>query len=221
MIAGFGRLVAPSPAAAQTGSEGDENVSFNWAFGALVGSGAEQRLEPIRRDTALKSGDQLKMLVTIEKKCFVYVFYQNPQGELKMLFPYSLQQFAANYDVGTKYYIPQGEGWFRLDEHTGSETIHLIASAHRLASLEDLWSQYEKAQGVHKPAIGKLIVAEIRKIKKQNRELTAPVERPVAIGGNIRGVRNPGESNPLDVASIADEIRANGFYGRAFTIDHQ
>jgi len=221
LIFAVGQPAAPRLAAAQAG-EGDEAaVGFRWALGALMGAGEEEKLEAIKQDTALKSGDQLKMLVELEKKCFIYVIHQNAQGELKMLFPYSLQQFATDYDIGKKYYIPQGDDWLRLGEQTGSETIHLLASAQRMEAIENLWSQYEPADASHRPEIGKLLLAEIRNVKKQNREVTSRVERPVTIGGNIRSIQQPQESDPLDVAAIADEISANGFYGRAFTIDLQ
>lgn len=209
----------PHTASAQAGGQGDEaGVGFQWAMGALTGAGEEQKLEPIKQDTALKSGDQIRMMVELEKKCFLYVIHQNARGEFKLLFPYSLQQFATNYGVGKKYYIPQGDEWLKLDEHTGSEVFHLLASARRIEGIENLWSQYESAEAVHKPEIGKLILAEIRNVKKQNRELTTHAERPVNIGGSIRGIKP--EPNPLDISTLAEEILANGFYAKAFTIDH-
>lgn len=216
-----GQLFFGNLAAAQEGQGDEMTVSFRWAFGALVGEGEEEKLEAIKQDTALKSGDQVKMLVELEKKCFIYVIHQNAQGELKLLFPYNLQQFATNYEIGQKYYVPQGDAWLRLNEQTGTEAFHLLASAQRMVEIENLWSQYESAEAAHKPEIGKLILTEIRNLKKQNRELTASVERPVSIGGNIRGITQPKESDPFDVATIADEISANNFYARAFTIDHQ
>jgi len=217
-----GQGYSPTIAEAQPGQGDEATVGFRWALGAWVEeTGKEEKLEAIRQDTALKKGDRFKMLVELEKKCFVYVIHQSARGELRLIFPYSLQQFASNYDIGRKYYIPRGEGWFRLDENAGSETIHLLASAQRLEGVENLWSQYESAEAGHKPEIGKLFLAEIRKVKKQNREISARAERPVPIGGNIRGTSQGQEPEPFDVATIADGISANGLYARSFTIDYQ
>jgi hypothetical protein len=218
LLFGLGQLPAPGMAKAQEEQGGEPAVEFRWALGALVGAGEEEKLVPIKQDTALKSGDQLKMLVDLEKKCFVYVLHQNARGELKLLFPYSLQQFATSYEVGKKYYIPRGDDWLRLGEEAGSETIHLLASVQRIEAIENLWIQYDSAEALHKPEIAKLILSEIRDEKKQNRELSLQAERPVTIGGNVRSLQEP---DPLDVATIADGITANSFYGRTFTIDHQ
>ena len=46
-------------------------VCFRWAFGAIIGSKNDRRLVAITRDTILKTGDQLKMLVELQKKCFL------------------------------------------------------------------------------------------------------------------------------------------------------
>jgi len=81
-------------------------VCFRWAFGAIVGTDNDRRLVAITRDTELKTGDQLKMLVELQKKCFVYLIYRTGKDELHMLFPYKIQQFTSDYKLFKKYYIP-------------------------------------------------------------------------------------------------------------------
>ena len=110
-------------------------VCFRWAFGAMIGSKNDRRLVAITRDTRLKTGDQLKMLVELQKKCFVYLIYHTGQDELHMLFPYEIQQFTSDYKLFKKYYIPQGDKWFEFDEDVGQETFYLLASAQRLFGL--------------------------------------------------------------------------------------
>ena len=66
------------------------NICFAWAFGAYVSSENERKLVKIERDRELKTGDQLKMLLMLKRKCYLYVFYYSAQGQLFMLFPYSL-----------------------------------------------------------------------------------------------------------------------------------
>jgi hypothetical protein len=64
-------------------------------------------------------------------------------------------------------------------------------------------------------------VAEIRRLRSAHRAAGAPLERPVIIGGNVRGLDTaPGRSLP-DVSTLAVAITANGFYARTFTITHQ
>jgi hypothetical protein len=187
----------------------------------MVGTGTDKRLEPITQDTSLKSGDQMKMFIELNSKCFVYVLYQSSQGEIQLLFPFSLQQFEADYQVSKPYYVPKGDAWFQLDEKTGAESFYLLASAQRLTSLENLLRQYDAAQSAQKGAIAQQVLAEIRNIRKQNRGFTTTPERPVAIGGTVRGVDSQKPSAFPDVSTIASKVSADGFYGRTFTIDHK
>jgi hypothetical protein len=199
----------------------EENVCFRWAFGAMVGPVSDRRLVAITRDTTLKTGDQLKMLVELKKKCFVYLIYHSAQDEMHMLFPYKVQQFTLDYETLKKYYIPKDEKWFELDEDAGQETFYLLASAQRLIGLEALLGKYKSAEAVKKRGLVKQILAEIRKIKKQHRRFTTPAERPVPIGGSVRGVTKDKLIRFPDIDPIVAEVSATNFYSRTFTIEHQ
>ena len=91
----------------------DKDILFRWAFGAMVGPEGDKRMVAITRDTTLKTGDKLKMLVELKNRCFVYLFYRTADDELYLLFPYALDQFEKDYETSKKYYIPEGDMWFR------------------------------------------------------------------------------------------------------------
>jgi hypothetical protein len=201
--------------------EREMNVSFRWAFGAMVGSENDRRLVAVTRDTVLKTGDQLKMLVELKEPCFVYLLYHNGAGEMAMLFPYDLTQFDTDYRISEKYYIPQGNAWFELDEETGLETFYLLASAERLAGLEAVYREYMAANAAKKAGIAEEMIKKIREINKKHRKFTTSAERPIPIGGNIRGVKAQQEDRPPDIDPIAAEVSSDFFYSRAFTIDHR
>jgi hypothetical protein len=204
-------------------AEKDEggNISFRWAFGAMVGPENDRRLVAITRDTTLKTGDQLKLLVELKKKCFVYLIYHSGQDDMLMLFPYKLDQFSTDYKISKKYFIPQGNLWFELDENFGVETFYLLASATRLNELEALFENHKTEGAIDKQKRAKNILNQIRKIKKQYRKLTTNAERPVSIGGNVRGVNKDQEILPLDFDAISAVVSASNFYSRTFTIEHQ
>ena len=206
---------------AKAGQKEENNIRFRWAFGAMVGSENDRRLVAITRDTTLKTGDQLKLFVELKKKCFVYLIYCSGQNELHMLFPYEIKQFTADYETRKKYYIPQGTKWFELDENIGLETFYLLASDKRLIGLEALMEKYKCADPVNKRKLVKDILSEIRKIKKRYRKLTTSAERPVPIGGNVRGIGKDKKSSPPDIDPIAEEVTTTNFYSRTFTIDHR
>lgn len=221
MALGFEIPLGPGPAAAQQKTEQEENIQFSWAFGAIKKGEGESKLIPIARDTALKSGDQIKFFVKLEKECFVYLIYHSSQGELNVLFPYRFEQLSRGYPKQAQYYIPQGLEWFELDEHAGQETFYLLASAERLHDLEALINKYETADPAKKPELAKEALKEIRMLIRENRKFKSFAERPVTIMGHLRGSEKvEGEGTP-DVTNLAVEISGRNFYSRTFTIDHQ
>ena len=202
-------------ASAQT----NENVAFKWAFGALTGPA--KTFVPISRDTMLRSGDEVKMLVELVRECYVYVIYAGPTGEISLFFPYSFQQFSTDYEVGKNYYVPKGRTWLTFDKTAGKETFYVLATAERLTQLEALIGSYQAADKAKKPEIAKDIVVEIRDVRKRFRTFSTLAEKPVTIGGNIRGVGEAEVARRPDVSTIATAITANNFYAKTFTIDHR
>ncbi len=213
------RPIAGSEPEFRNQQDNKENVAFRWAFGALVGKSKD--LVPIRRDTALASGDEIKMVVELSKECFVYVIHHSPQGEIGLLFPESFGQFAGDYKTGKNYYVPKGRSWFELDKNTGKETFYLLAASERLLELEALIGGYQSAPADKKGELAKQILAEIRDVKRKFRTFTTLAERPVTIGGNIRGVDEADSIKRPDVLTLATEISASNFYSKTFTIDHK
>ncbi len=196
-----------------------ENVAFRWAFGALVGK--SRTLVPITRDTVLASGDEMKMYVELKKECYIYVIHSSSQGEIGLLFPESFGQFSGDYKLGKNYFVPKGRTWFELDKNTGKETFYLLAAAERLIELEAMIGEYQSAATEKKADLAKQIVAEIRDVKRKFRTFTTLAERPVTIGGNIRGVDEADKAKRPDVSTLATEISATNFYSKTFTIDHK
>ena len=208
---------------ASVNAEKNENeiICFRWAFGAMVGPENDKRLVAITRDTELKTGDQLKILVELQKKCFVYVIYHTRQDEAHLLFPYDKTKFAEEYTLFKKYYIPRDNMWFELDENVGRETFHLLASSQRLIELETLFKKQAFADPIEKHQLAKQILGEIRKIKRRYQKFTTIAERPVPIGGSVRGIPKDKKSSCPDIDPIAAEVSVSKFYSRTFTIDHK
>ncbi len=202
-------------------SSEDEKVSFRWAFGVLTMGDEGPRLEAVRSHAALKAGDKLKMMVELQKKCFVYVIYQNAQGEVSMLFPYSMEQFANDYQPHKRYFIPKKDAWFQLDEHIGSETFYLMASTRRLSEVEYLMNRYESADPQKKPQIADQMAAEIREIGGGQKEMLSQGEKTASSESLTRGVERAQGRDTADVSAFAEEIASFGVYVRTITIDHR
>jgi hypothetical protein len=202
-------LMVPGVPGTATAQASDENnVSFVWAFEALVAEGTVTKQVQIKEDMKLKTGDQLKMFVELRKPCFVYVIHHGARGEIQRLFPYDIQQFTTDYQTSKIYEIPPDDGWFRINEQAGLETFYLVASAQRLADLEQLLATYAAAPPAEQPLAATNILAELRNLLKQHRASMKP-GRPVPIAGNMRkGIEGV-------------EITAPQFYIETFTIEHR
>ena len=202
--------------------EKTERVSFRWIFAAIKNGDKNRQLITITRNTVLHTGDQLKMLIEPQTRCFVYLIYQSPQDKIYMLFPYDFHLFDTVEERSKQYYIPQGDSWFELDENTGIETFYLLASFERLTELDNLYAEYTLAKTPsRKQKLGKQILMNIRKLNNRNRELTARAERPLRISGTVRGIGEEENIHLKDLADIAVNISATHFYSQTFTIDHQ
>jgi hypothetical protein len=195
-------------------------VDFRWAFAAKTLQDGKNSTQPVTQDMALKSGDQVKMMVELQRKCFVYLFHDNRQGSVKLLFPYALQQFEGDYQPERRYYIPRGDAWFRLDDNPGHEVFYLVASAKRLDELEKAYLRHESAEEALKVDTARALVDLIKELRREHRELSSPAERPVPIGGALRSVEKVQDPDRLDIAAFADEILSSGFVARTYTIEH-
>ena len=197
-----------------------DNISFRWAFGALVGPEQGRKFVPIVADTALKTGDQLKFMLELHKTCFVYLIYQSSQGDMSLLFPYQSNKAGNNYELMKMYYTPRDDSWFELDDKSGTETFYLIASVSRLNDLEELFQKAASGADIDRDQ-SELIHARITALKKRHRTLTASAERPVPIGGNVRGISKDVQAKTPDMGADAIEVSAKDFYCRTFAIEHK
>jgi len=65
------------------------------------------------------------------------------------------------------------------------------------------------------------ILDEIKRLRQKNKQLSAPAEKPVRIGGSLRGQQPSSSPAVPDITSLAAEVTAPGFYSRTFSIEHR
>jgi hypothetical protein len=214
----FGGLpFAPEPAF----QDQEANIEFDWAFGVVDSHAQMPAPLPITHDTVLRSSDEIKMMVKLTKECYVYAVYLGSQGELALLFPYSIRQLQNDYTVEKPYYIPKGRSWMILDNNKGKEIFFLIASTKRLLDLEIKLGNYYSADPSERKPLAQSVVSEIRGLRKSYSTFATIAEKPLTIGGNIRSTDTVKVSRRLDIADIAVHISAQNFYSKTITIDHQ
>jgi hypothetical protein len=193
-----------------------------WAFGAIRASSSPPKVEPVATTMALCSGDKLKMMVQIRRKCFVYFIHRDSQGNLAMLFPHSLKQFDIDYRIGNNYYSPRGDAWFQLDGKTGNETFYLIASDQRLLDVEYILEKYADSDEAAKQDLALQLISELDRIAEEYPAAARGAEKLAGVKGAVpRGFERAEGSDPSDIAGLASEISFDHVYSKTFVIDHK
>jgi len=208
-------LAVPGP------QKGRNEASILCAFGAIRASSNPPKLEPVTPQMVLKSGDKLKMMIQIRKKCFVYLIHKDSQGNLAMLFPYSLKQFDTDYQTDRNYYSPKGEAWFQLDSRTGIETFYLIASDQRLLDIEYTYQKYASSEESKKQDLAGQILSQLEEITESHLASSGGDEILASNQPAFRGFERASGADPTDVAQLATEISFDNIYSKTFVIDHK
>jgi Domain of unknown function (DUF4384) len=196
------------------------DINFLYAFGAQVGPTGSGKVIPVQNEATLQAGDRLKLFFEPKSDLHFYMLHVSSQGELTPLFP--MQAKSARVARGTRVFIPAGDQWFELDAHSGQEKFFLIAAADRLERLEELCQRHATLENTAEiQSSTESILDEIKRLRQQYKQLTAPAEKPVRIGGSVRGQKPPPPPVFPDITPLAAEVTAPGFYTRTFSIDHR
>lgn len=203
--------------------EGKNNptaIRFLWAFGALVETDGGKKMISVDRDLTLHTGDRLKFLLSHKTPCFIYLFHQSGMEELTLLYPGQIDSYEVETD--SVFFIPPADRWFALDERTGMEKFHLIASGQRLQQIELLYRRYtsNKSRTGHQEELAEIISA-IKALRRKHLRNPGPIERPVHLGGKFRALNEEPERLSTGLSAIAIDISAKNFFSRTFTIDHR
>ena len=199
---------------------GKSELNFLYAFGAQTGAQAGGKIIPVQNETTLRSGDRLKLFVEPKTELYFYLMHLSSQGDLTPLFP--VDSKPARIVPGSQVFLPEGSQWFELDAHPGPEKFFMLVSAERLGRLEELCGHHLTLKDKSETqSSADAIQNEIKHLRQQYKQLSAPAEKPVRIGGSVRG--QPPSSAPVapDVTPLAVEVTAPGFYSRTFSIDHR
>jgi hypothetical protein len=193
-------------------------LEVRWVMAGIEKDAEPASLISISPEATLRTGDKIKMYLKAVHKCFFYLFYHNPEGQLRLIYPDSLP--SEGLASGTQLTVPRGDRWFELDEQTGTETFHVLVSPTPLHSIETLYEDYRKRASENGHSAARIIRA-IERLRNQQRPLTSKAERPLSIGGTIRGASNTGVETTKDrLDRLAENITTANVFCRTYTIEH-
>ena len=207
---------------AAPGSQKESNgPRILWAFGAIRASSNPPKVESVRTKMVLSSGDKLKTMIQLRKKCFVYLIHRDSRGDFAMLFPYSAKQFDTDYETARNYYTPKGEAWFQLDSRTGNETFYLIASDLRLLDIEYTYEKYASSEESRKQDLAAQMLSELNRITETYLASSGGAEKLADNESALRGFERATGADPTSIAGLAREISFDNIYSETFVVDHR
>ena len=120
----------------------DVTVSFVAAIGnrtrdlLVEPASVQSQIVNIQPGTVLHSGDQIKVLFTANRDCYVYIFQFGSTGLASTIFPDPNIAVSNPVRGGGKLYIPPDNQWYYLDNNPGRESLYLVASLQPITDLD-------------------------------------------------------------------------------------
>ena len=211
-------LLAGSVLTTHAQDSSSEDIAVRWVMAGIPKDADPSRPISVSPEARMASGDRIKMYLSTRRKCFFYLFHQGPEGVLRLLFPAALP--SRGLPGGTRLTVPQGEQWFELDGQTGTETFHVLVSPAPLEAIETLYQDYVQHADRNGPSLTRLLSA-FEQLRRQQRPLTSKAERPLSIGGTIRGASEPGAgATEVQMDRLAEDIATRNVFCRTYTIEH-
>jgi hypothetical protein len=194
----------------------EEPLRFTWA---VVYQGSGQSVLAIdysSRIVQLSSGDRVRIHFQPRSRCCLYVYLHDAQQHLYLLGQRGFEP-PESPEAGRGFTLPEGDNWYRLDTSGGVELFYLIVSDHRLRRLEALSSR-SLARPVRYGSPPRLsrrraVLEEIRTLIRESSALAEPVQKPVTVAGEFRGV-----TEQSDYQGIA--VEGGSVYVRTIRLEH-
>jgi len=180
------------------------SIRFSWAFLYQGKDGVTRPIDYDKRVVRLQSGDKLKIYLKPQDACHIYLYLYDAQNDLFLLFPEAFGQSTPNPRVTKNFELPGVNSWYYLDEQTGMETFYLIISAQPLEDLEKRTKQY--FSGLTNDRTNRQIMTykygvldEIKRLIKEGSYLSEAAEKPIAVAGDFRGIREERDLNGVHI----------------------
>ena len=199
--------------------QASDSLRFRWALVGAKKSAKDWKIFSVRKDTALKTGDNLMFYFEPSSACYVYLFLHDSQGKIHLLLPSSSEKMSTPLSTAERYFVPQRGSGMELDENLGDETFFLIVSSDRLKNLEAAYKEIETDYaGTRK------MLNEIRLVLKKGAGISGfAAVVPESMGGTLRGIGSDLQKvlGKIDFEKYAFGIHSNNLYTKKIVIEHR
>lgn len=176
-----------------------------------------QRKEPdgsytevlISEGSVLRSYDNFQVHLEVSRPTYVYILIYDSQGRAGQLFPDAKIDHPEFIETGRKVVIPRRDLWFWLDEHTGTETIYVLASEKPMPDIQGLLAKMESADSPGK-----------QRVSLEIKQRIAAMQR--GVGGITKGQTvTYSLSDGKRIQKITDVVSGTGSIVRAISFYHR
>ncbi len=194
----------------------DDLLRFTWAVVYKSGGQDVQAIDYTSRVVHLAAGDRFRIHFQPRSPCFFYVYLRDAQKNLYLLGQSNFDP-QGDRQVNRDLSLPEGDNWYHLDDSSGVELFYLIVSEQRLRRLEALTSRALPRTGWQGEPLHlarkRAVLDEVRKLIRESSALAEPVQMPVTVAGEFRGITEESEYQGIDV-------QAGSLYVRTIRLAH-
>ncbi len=190
-LTGFVVAEAPIPA------KSEKPIQVRWLFTAMDAAGEEVAL-PTRSRVELSSGNALRFMIIADRPCWFYLVMEEAEGGVELLHPQDLDQ---GKELSSELHLPGQGNWFILEGKNVTERFHILVSSQRLKEFEGLLRQVAVSKDEKSR---QSLLDEIVRLRTQNSAMSSVAEKPPALAGVSRGIKEDIMKQMLTVE--ADEV---------------
>ena len=163
----------------------------------------------VSEGSVLRSGDNFQVHLESNRPAYVYILLYDSQSKAGQIFPDPKIDQSGSVDGGRKVVVPARDLWFWLDEHTGTETIYVLASEKPMTDIRGLLAQMEGgSEAGHKRA------------SQEIKERIAVMQR--GVGGITKGQAVTYTlSDGKKIQKVTDVVTGTGSVVRAVSFHHK
>ena len=163
----------------------------------------------VSEGSVLRSGDNFQVHLESNRPAYVYILLYDSQSKAGQIFPDPKINQSGSVDGGRKVVVPARDLWFWLDEHTGTETIYVLASEKPMTDIRSLLAQMEGGnEAGHKRA------------SREIKERIAVMQR--GVGGITKGqAMTYTLSDGKKIQKVTDVVTGTGSVVRAVSFHHK
>lgn len=109
------------------------------------GEAPDYREVDVKDGGLLHSGDMFRIKFQLQEEAYVYLLGLDSLGNLTRLFPEKDTDVPGKIKAHEVHIVPEVDGWFRLDDNTGQETVYLLASSLPIGNIDQRIDQLKKS----------------------------------------------------------------------------